>query len=174
MAASYGGLMKRVQGIVQHFNYNKYWTMREYVVTHRSIKAWWYLYRIKKMDAFNNASMGTHVTFRSAKFKSRPILPHGLNVIIIANDAVIGDNCTIYHQVTIGGGNGGSPKIGDNVSIGAGAKLVGAITIGNNVRIGAGCVVAVDVPDNATVVMLAPRVITKKSDEGNENSGTVQ
>lgn len=43
--------------------------------------------------------------------------------------------------------------------IGAGAKIIGAVTIGDNVKIGAGCVIAMDIPDNATVVMQAPRVI---------------
>lgn len=59
-------------------------------------------------------------------------------------------------------GGGGSPVIGDNCLIGAGAKIIGPVKIGNNVKIGAGCVVAVDVPDNATVVMHKPRIIIRK------------
>ena len=55
----------------------------------------------------------------------------------------------------------GAPEIGDNVFIGAGAKIIGKIKIGNNVRIGAGCIVVTDIPDNATVVMSKPRVILK-------------
>ena len=51
----------------------------------------------------------------------------------------------------------GAPVIGDNVYIGAGAKIIGGVRIGNNVRIGAGCVVVEDVPDNCTVVMPKPR-----------------
>lgn len=123
------------------------------------VKAFYYLYCIKKMDAFHNASLGTHIGFNSAKFADRPYLPHGLNGIIVSNDAIIGKECQLYHQVTIGGGNGGSPVIGDNVLIGAGAKIIGPVKIGNNVKIGAGCVVAVDVPDNATVIMEKPRII---------------
>lgn len=99
------------------------------------VKAYYYLYQIKKMDAFHNASLGTHIGFSSAKFEERPYLPHGLNGIIVSNDAIIGRQCQLYHQVTIGGGNGESPVIGDNVLIGA------------------GCVVTIDVPDDATVVM---------------------
>ena len=120
----------------------------------------WYLFRIKRMDAFHNASMGTHIGFKSASFATPPNLPHGLNGIIVAGEATIGENCTIYHQVTIGGANG-YPAIGDNVLIGAGAKIIGPVNIGNNVKIGAGCIVAVDVPDNATVVMAQPRIIIK-------------
>lgn len=57
---------------------------------------------------------------------------------------------------------GGAPQIGNNVFIGAGAKLIGKIKIGNNVKIGAGCVVVTDIPDNATVVMHKPRIIIKE------------
>ena len=125
------------------------------------VRAHYYLFRIKKMDSYHNASFGTHIAFPSACFDSRPILPHGLNGIVISNDAHIGRNCTIYHQVSITGWNGGSPVIGDNVLIGAGAKVIGPVRIGNNAKIGAGCVVTIDVPDNATAVMEHPRLIMK-------------
>ena len=160
MAASYGGITAWVWKKVSHFDYDKYWKMREYVTSHRGgVKAYYYLYRIKKMDAYHNASLGTHIGFQSAEFADRPYLPHGLNGIIVSNEAVIGKNCPLYHQVTIGGGNGGAPVIGDNVLIGAGAKIIGPVKIGNHVKIGAGCVVVMDVPDDATVVMDKPRII---------------
>ena len=82
---------------------------------------------------------------------------------------MIGKNVTIYHQVTIGGW-GGSPTIGDNVMIGAGAKLIGGITIGDRVDIGAGCIVTEDIPSNATVVMQKPRIIIKHREENNEST----
>ena len=160
MVASYSGIVSKIWNWVNHFDYDKYWKMREYVCSHRGgIKAYYYLYKIKKSDSYHNASLGTHLGFSCAKFADRPILPHGLNGIVIANDVSIGKNCTIYHQVTIAGGNGGSPTVGDNVLFGAGAKVVGPIHIGNNVKIGAGCVVAIDIPDNMTVVMEKPRLI---------------
>lgn len=159
MAASYGGITAWIWKKVSRFDYDKYWKMREYVTSHGGVKAYYYLYQIKKMDAFHNASLGTHIGFSSAKFEERPYLPHGLNGIIVSNDAIIGRQCQLYHQVTIGGGNGGSPVIGDNVLIGAGAKIIGPVKIGNNVKIGAGCVVTIDVPDDATVVMDKPRII---------------
>lgn len=90
-----------------------------------------------------------------------PNLPHGLYGIIITHNAEIGSNCTIYHNVTIGEGKNGAPKIGNNVLIGAGAIVIGKVQIGNNVKIGAGCVVTTDIPDNATVVMEKPRVIAR-------------
>lgn len=151
--------------ILQHYNEKKYWKYRNRVVNfkggirNRLICEYMLLY-IKRCDAFNNASLGTHMGI-GAVFKSPPNFPHGLYGIIISHNAVIGANSTIFHQVTIGEGKGGAPIIGDNVMIGAGAKIIGKITIGNNVKIGAGCIVAENVPSNATVVMDKPKIIIK-------------
>lgn len=99
--------------------------------------------------------------------------PHGMNGIFISLGAVLGENCTIFQQVTIGSNvlkdskGFGAPVLGDNVYIGAGAKIIGNVRIGNNVRIGANAVVTCDVPDNATVVCAAPRIIAH--DEVREN-----
>lgn len=168
MAAHYSGIVAVVWNFVQGYDWNKYWKMREYAVSHNNFKAWYYLYRIKKIDARHLSSFGTHVSFPSARFAGKPMLPHGLNGIIINNDVVVGKNCTIYHQVTIGGGNGGAPVIGDNVFIGAGAKIIGPVHIGNNVKIGAGCIVAEDIPDDVTVVMERPRIIIHEYRAKNE------
>ena len=146
---------------IQHYNRDKYWTMRSKVInpSYKSkILKLWYLFRIKKMDAFNNASMGTNYN-SGAFFKSPPILPHGLNGIIIGHDCVIGENVMIHQQVTIQHGCG--IKIGDNVMIGAGAKILRGASIGNNVKIGANCVVFENIPDGATVVLPKPRIILK-------------
>lgn len=113
---------------------------------------------IKRCDAFNNATFGTHIGF-GATFLEKPNLPHGLYRIVISHNAVIGRNATIFHQVTIGEGKDGAPVIGDNVLIGSGAKIIGNIRIGNNVKIGAGCVVSENIPDFSTVVMEKPRII---------------
>ncbi len=80
---------------------------------------------------------------------------------IINGGARIGRNCTVYHCVTIGVEKTGVPVIGDNVTIGAGAILMGGIKIGNNVNIGAGAIVVNDVPDNSTVVCEKARVICR-------------
>lgn len=80
------------------------------------------------------------------------LLPHP-NGIVIHPDAIIGPNCLVFQQVTIGTrGSGGSPNIGGHVDIGAGAKILGPVKIGNNVVIGANAVVLSDVPDNCMAV----------------------
>ena len=152
-----------IQGIILHYNSEKYWKMRCEVVNPNSKKLkivrMWYLFRIKRSDAFNNASMGTNLN-SGAKFATKPNLPHHLNGIIISHFAEIGKNCTIYQQVTIAQDeNDKAAIIGDNVVIGAGAKIIGNVRIGNNVKIGANAVVVKDVPDNSTAVGVPARII---------------
>ena len=111
---------------IQHYNEKKYWSYREKVIDPVcSLPKWirlYCLYYIKKSDAFNNATLGTHMGF-GAKFATIPNFPHGLYGIVVSHNATIGKNATIFHQVTIGEGYDGAPQIGDNVYIGAGAKL---------------------------------------------------
>ncbi|PHR27526.1 MAG: serine acetyltransferase [Desulfotalea sp.] len=87
---------------------------------------------------------------------------HHFGGIIFHPAVIIGKNCTIYQGVTLGdrGGYGGAPTIGDNVIIGAGAKIVGEVTIGNNCKIGALAVVSESIPDNAKVYCARPIVMT--------------
>lgn len=141
--------------IIQHYNHTKYWKYRKIVIsTDVKCPKWMkilMLFYIKRCDAYNNASMGTNLNY-GAKFKSPPHLPHGLNGIIVHPETVVGENCTIYQQVTIAGKDGRSSVIGDNVSIGAGAKIIGGVKIGSNVIIGANTVITKDCPDNSKVV----------------------
>ena len=140
---------------VQHYDDKKYWDRREKVLTIpknklQKLMNYYRLYYIKRCDAFNNATFGTHMGY-GAVFAERPNLPHGLFGIVVSHGAQIGKNCTILHQVTIGEGKNGAPTIRDNVYIGAGAKIIGAITIGSNVKIGVNAAVVHDVPDNSVV-----------------------
>jgi serine O-acetyltransferase len=97
-------------------------------------------------------------------------IDHGMGVVI-GETAVIGDNCHIVQGVTLGGTSTRHekrhPTLGNNVQVGAGAKLIGAITVGNHVRIGAGSVVLTNVPDYATVVG-NPGKIVAFYDPGND------
>lgn len=90
-----------------------------------------------------------------AKIGKRLFIDHGFGVVI-GETAIVGDNCTIYHDVTLGGTGKQKfrrhPKVGNNVIIGAGAKIIGAINIGNNVKIGSNATVYKNIPDNSTVI----------------------
>lgn len=150
--------------VVQRYDHEKYWRYRAVVVDPArgsKVGDLWRLYYIKRADAFNNASMGTHRNC-GAVFAAPPHLPHGLNGIIVSHNAVVGENCTIFHQVTIGEGRGGAPVIGNHVLIGAGAKIIGGVRIGDNVKIGAGVVVMQDVPEGVVVLPPQPQIVVRK------------
>ena len=85
--------------------------------------------------------------------------------IVIGETAIIGNEVTIYHGVTLGGTGKETgkrhPTIGNGVVIGAGAKLLGSIEIGNNVKIGANSVVLKSIPDGCTVVGTEARIVKR-------------
>jgi len=93
-------------------------------------------------------------------------LPHGGNGVIINGETVIGNGVCIHQQVTIGNVNNkkGSPSIGNDVFIGAGARVLGPIKIGDYAKIGANAVVLQDVPEGATAVGVPARIIIKRVD----------
>lgn len=91
------------------------------------------------------------------------ILPHPHNVCI-GREAQIGDNCTLYHDVSIGLYQNQFPKIGNNVTIYMGARVFGGITVGDNAVIGANSVVTSDVPPNAIVAGVPARVLKYRTD----------
>ena len=166
-------LEKIFNNVVSHYNHNKYWKMKFKLQNNKvnKIFRYYYLFRIKKMDAFNSASLGHRINGGSY-FQSIPNLPHGIKGIFVNDKSIIGKNVTIFQQVTIGAkdvAKGKGPTIGNNVYIGAGAKIIGDIIIGNNVKIGANAVVVNDIPDGATVVLSKPRIILKKDDKNEKN-----
>ena len=83
--------------------------------------------------------------------------------IVIGETTTIGDNCTIYHNSTLGGTGKDKykrhPDLGNNVIVGCGAKVLGPIKIGNNVKIGANSVVLKEVPNNSTVVGIPGKIV---------------
>lgn len=99
-----------------------------------------------------------------ARLGRRLFIDHGAGVVI-GETAEIGNDVTLYQGVTLGGTgkeNGKRhPTIGNDVVVGAGAKVLGSFTVGNNVKIGAGSVVLKPVPDNCTVVGIPGKVVAK-------------
>ncbi|HTW71688.1 MAG TPA: serine O-acetyltransferase [Acetobacteraceae bacterium] len=101
----------------------------------------------------------------AARLGRRLVIDHGMGVVI-GETAEIGDDCYLYHQVTLGvartSGGKRHPTIGNNVIIGAGAKVLGPITVGDNARVGANSVVLDPVPPDTTVVGMPARPVDRK------------
>lgn len=91
-------------------------------------------------------------------------IDHGHGVVI-GETAILGDNCTLYQGVTLGGTGKEKgkrhPTLGNNVMVSAGAKILGSFSVGDNVKVGAGSVVLREVPANSTVVGVPARIIKR-------------
>jgi serine O-acetyltransferase len=106
----------------------------------------------------------------AAKIGRRFVIDHGMGVVI-GETAEVGDDCYFYHQVTLGvarasGGGKRHPSVGNNVIIGAGAKVLGPIRVGDNARVGSNAVVLDNVPDNTTVVGIPARPVERQAARG--------
>lgn len=97
-----------------------------------------------------------------AKIGQRVFIDHGMGVVM-GETTEVGDGCTIYQGVTLGGTSlqrvKRHPTLGKNVTVGANACVIGAIVVGDNARVGSGSVVVRDVPANATVVGIPAHVV---------------
>lgn len=95
----------------------------------------------------------------------RLLIDHGMGVVI-GETATVGDDCVIYHGVTLGGVSTlekkRHPDIGNNVIIGAGAKVLGPIKVRDNAKIGSNAVVLHEVPEGATAVGIPAKILVKK------------
>ena len=93
------------------------------------------------------------------------VIDHGMGVVI-GETAEIGDNCTLYQGVTLGGTGKDvgkrHPTLGDNVMVGAGAKVLGPFRIGDNTKIAAGAVVLSEIPDQSTAVGIPAKVVKRQ------------
>src|SRR5210317_1820911 len=97
-----------------------------------------------------------------AKIGQRFFIDHGMGVVI-GETSIIGNDCTLYHGVTLGGTTWKKgkrhPTLKNNVVIGAGAKILGPITIGNNSKVGSNAVVVSDIPNDSTAVGIPAKII---------------
>lgn len=106
-----------------------------------------------------NVILNQCIIGRGADFGEQFVLVHCQGVVI--NTGVRGGrHVVIEHQVTIGAEKGEAPVLGDNVFVGAGAKIIGGVHVGSNAKVGANAVVVDDVPDGATVVGVPARVVS--------------
>ena len=119
------------------------------------------------LSAFSRWATGIEI-HPGARIGARFFIDHGMGVVI-GETAEIGDDCTLYHGVTLGGTSWQPgkrhPTLGRGVIVGAGAKVLGPIHIGDNARIGSNAVVVKDVPDAATVVGIPGRVVNKSESQ---------
>lgn len=114
----------------------------------------------------------------AAKIGHGFMIDHGMGVVI-GETTEIGNNVTLYHDVTLGGRkfydeNGKKlekrhPTLGNNVTIGSGAQILGPIKIGNNVKVGSNAIVIKDIPADSTVVNEPAYIVVKKSHEPAKN-----
>jgi len=133
---------------------------------HKLARGFW-LHGLKWLGRFTS-HLGRFLTgieiHPGAKIGSCVFIDHGMGVVI-GETAEVGKNVTLYQGVSLAGTSlkreKRHPTLGDNVVVGAGAKVIGAIRIGDNSRIGAGSVVVRDVPPNAVVVGVPGRVTYK-------------
>ncbi|HEY5584227.1 MAG TPA: serine O-acetyltransferase EpsC [Ruminiclostridium sp.] len=149
------------------------------LVYHRM--AHWFYKKKRFFTARFVSQFGRHFTgieiHPGAEIGTGLFIDHGMG-IVIGESAVIGDNCTIYHGVTLGGtgkekGKKRHPTIGNNVLIGAGAKVLGPFTIGDNSAIGANTFVAFDVEPYSTVVGAKGRIVKRRIERVGNPSETL-
>ncbi len=126
---------------------------------------WLYRHRMKFLARFvsQRSRKKTGIEIHpAAKIGRGLFIDHGMGVVI-GETAEIGDNCTLYQNVTLGGTGKDHgkrhPTLGNNVLVGAGAKVLGPFTVGDNARVAAGAVVLDAVPPGATAVGVPARVV---------------
>jgi serine O-acetyltransferase len=128
---------------------------------------WLWLHNFRFLARFNSqiARLFTGIEIHpGAEIGRRLFIDHGSGTVI-GETAIVGDDVTLYQGVTLGGTGKEKgkrhPTLGNNISIGSGAKLLGNITIGDNVRVGAGSVVLRSVPSNSTIVGVPGHIVLR-------------
>ena len=126
---------------------------------------WCYEHDLKFLARFISQRSRHHTGIEihpGAKIGKRLVIDHGMGVVI-GETAEIGDDCLLFHGVTLGGTGKDQgkrhPTLGDNVMVGSGAKVLGPFKVGDNSRIAAGAVVLTEIPPNSTAVGVPARVV---------------
>jgi len=144
------------------FLYPSFKVMLSYRRAHRLyLKGHYFWARLVSQHAARRTGIEIHP---GAQIGKGLFIDHG-NGVIIGETTIIGDNCTLYQGVTLGGTGKEHgkrhPTLGNNVMVSAGAKVLGSFKIGDNSKIGAGSVVLREVPPNSTVVGVPGRVVKR-------------
>ncbi len=134
------------------------------ILFHR-VSHWLWTHRLRFLARLNS-QIARHVTgieiHPGAKIGRRLVIDHGMG-IVIGETAEVGDDCLIYHGVTLGGTGKDQgkrhPTIGNNVLISCGAKVLGPFRVGDNARIAANAVVLSEIPEDATAVGIPAQVV---------------
>lgn len=151
-----------IKSTMEVFLYPSFWAILKYRRAHKLyLKK--HFYRARRISQRTARKTGIEI-HPGATIGEGLFIDHGHGVVI-GETAILGDNVTLYQGVTLGGTGKEQgkrhPTIGNNVLIGAGAKILGSFTIGDNCKIGAGSVVLKDVPSNSTVVGVPGRIIIR-------------
>lgn len=134
------------------------------VIDHR-VAHWFYkhkhFYIARSISQHSRKRTGIEI-HPGAQIGKRLVIDHGMG-IVIGETAIVGDDCLLYQGVTLGGSGKEKgkrhPTLGNNVMVGAGAKILGSFRIGDNCRIAANAVVLNEIPDHATAVGVPARVV---------------
>lgn len=142
--------------------YPSFWAVWEYMKAHELfLKGEFYEARKISQKAARETGIEIHP---GAQIGENFFVDHGHGVVV-GETTIVGNDVTLYQGVTLGGTGKEHgkrhPTVGNNVLIGAGAKVLGSITIGDNVKVGAGSVVITDIPSNTTVVGVPGHVIKR-------------
>ena len=151
-----------IKSTMEVFLYPSFWAILKYRKAHKLyLKKHYYRARRISQKAARKTGIEIHP---GATIGEGLFIDHGHGVVI-GETAILGDNVTLYQGVTLGGTGKEQgkrhPTIGNNVLVGAGAKILGSFTLGDNCKIGAGSVVLKDVPPNSTVVGVPGRIIIR-------------
>lgn len=152
-----------IHSSMEVFLYPSFRVMMSYRRAHKHyLKGHYFMARWISQRAARRTGIEIHP---GAKIGKGFFIDHGTGVII-GETTIIGDNCTLYQGVTLGGTGKEHgkrhPTLGNNVMVSAGAKVLGSFKIGDNSKIGAGSVVLEEVPPNSTVVGVPGRVVKRK------------
>ncbi len=140
------------------------------VIDHR-IAHWFYkkghFYIARSISQKSRKRTGIEI-HPGATIGKRLVIDHGMG-IVIGETTIIGDDCLLYQGVTLGGSGKEKgkrhPTLGNNVLVGAGAKVLGSFTVGDNARIAANAVVLNEIPENATAVGVPAKVVRVKGEK---------